>query len=331
MNEKGITVRVTRQYAFSAERVFDAWLDPVLAAKWLFTNSSGRIVRAEVDPRVGGRFTFADLRDGEEVEHVGEYLEIDRPHRLVFTFAVPKYSPDFDRVTIDITPQGGGCELTLAHEIAPEWISYARGAQNAWLLMLEGLAAGLGEERAATNLTPGCYPAPGEVRFVRLLPGPIERVWSYLVDGEKRKRWLAGGPLEEKVGGRADLFFRHADIAPDETPLEKYKEQHDPGMQMHGRVTQCEPPRLLSYTWFWEPPDEPSEVTFVLTPKGQNVELVLTHRRLGTNRETLACVGAGWHTHLGFLVALVSETTLPSFWAGIEQREVEYVKYVSKG
>jgi hypothetical protein len=61
------------------------------------------------------------------------------------------------------------------------------------------------------------------------------------------------------------------------------------------------------------------------------VELVLTHRRLGTNRETLACVGAGWHTHLGFLVALVSETTLPSFWAGIEQREVEYAKYAPEG
>ncbi len=45
--------------------------------------------------------------------------------------------------------------------------------------------------------------APDTVRFKRLLPGTIDRVWSYLVDSEKRGKWLAGGDTEERVGGRA--------------------------------------------------------------------------------------------------------------------------------
>src|SRR4051794_12447991 len=95
-------VRVTRRLPFPAERVFDAWLDPKLAAQWLFATPTGQMVTAEVDPRVGGHFTFTERRAGEDVLHTGEYLEIDRPRRLVFTFGVPKYSANFDRVTVEI-------------------------------------------------------------------------------------------------------------------------------------------------------------------------------------------------------------------------------------
>ena len=34
------------------------------------------------------------------------------------------------------------------------------------------------------------------VRFERLLPGPIERVWEYLSNGTKRATWFAGGDTE---------------------------------------------------------------------------------------------------------------------------------------
>jgi uncharacterized protein YndB with AHSA1/START domain len=96
------------------------------------------MVRAEIDARVGGRFAFVDRRNGEDIEHTGEYLEIDRPRRLVFTFAAPKYSALYTKVSIDIVPLGPGCQLTLTHEgVLPE---YRERSKMGWARILDTLA-----------------------------------------------------------------------------------------------------------------------------------------------------------------------------------------------
>jgi uncharacterized protein YndB with AHSA1/START domain len=130
-------VRVTRRFEASPERVFDAWLDPAKAGRFLFATASGQMVRAEIDARVGGAFCFVDRRDGEDVEHFGTYLEIDRPRRLVFTFSV-KDSPGASRVAIDIVPAGAGCELSLTHEDVPS--EYASRTESGWTTILERLS-----------------------------------------------------------------------------------------------------------------------------------------------------------------------------------------------
>jgi len=138
------TVRVTRRFDASAERVFDSWLDPKTAGRWLFATATGQMVRVEIDARIGGRFIFVDRRDGEDVEHRGEYLDIDRPRRLVFTFGVPKYSSETTRVCVDIVPRETGCELTLTHEgVLPE---YADRTQGGWTEVLGRLATGLAQD-----------------------------------------------------------------------------------------------------------------------------------------------------------------------------------------
>src|SRR5215210_64475 len=142
--EQSVQVRVTHRFTASAERVFDAWLDAKTVGQWLFATPTGQVVVAEIDPRVGGRYVIVDRRDGEDVEHAGEYLEIDRPRRLVFTLAVPKYSQDADRVTIDIVPLETGCELTLTHEMRPELAEWAGQTESGWTGILDKLAEVLG-------------------------------------------------------------------------------------------------------------------------------------------------------------------------------------------
>jgi uncharacterized protein YndB with AHSA1/START domain len=134
-------VKVTHHFNASPERVFDAWLDPETAGKWLFATPTGQMVRVEIDARVGGRFVIVDRRNGEDVEHTGEYLEIDRPRRLVFTFGVPKYSPLFTKVTIEIEPAASGCDLTLTNEDVPA--EYLSSNEKGWTGILVGLAESL--------------------------------------------------------------------------------------------------------------------------------------------------------------------------------------------
>jgi uncharacterized protein YndB with AHSA1/START domain len=140
MSDQTQTVQVKHHFTASPERVFDAWLDPEKARRFLFATPTGQMVRAETDPRVGGRYTFTDRRDGQDVDHTGEYLEIDRPRRLVFTFGVPKYSPLMTQVTIEIMPlDDGGCELTLTNEGVPP--EYAKPNVEGWSRILAQLAA----------------------------------------------------------------------------------------------------------------------------------------------------------------------------------------------
>jgi uncharacterized protein YndB with AHSA1/START domain len=140
------TIVITRRFDFSIERVFDAWLDPAKARNFLFGTPTDKMVRVEIDARVDGSFNIT-RRDDEDVEHVGTYLEIDRPRRLVFTFGVPKYSDQMTRVSIDLKPLPTGCELTLTHEgVLPEWLDSGR---EGWGKILDGLSAHLADNATA--------------------------------------------------------------------------------------------------------------------------------------------------------------------------------------
>ena len=85
--------RMTRRFEASPERLFDAWIDPETARKWLFTSPTSESNRTDLDPGVGGTWTITDRRDGVHYTGLGEYLEIDRLRRLVFTFAMPQFDP----------------------------------------------------------------------------------------------------------------------------------------------------------------------------------------------------------------------------------------------
>jgi uncharacterized protein YndB with AHSA1/START domain len=160
------------------------------------------------------------------------------------------------------------------------------------------------------------------VRFERLLPGPIERVWEYLTDSDKRGTWFASGETELEVGGKVEMRFNNASLStlPDIDPPEKYRDLPET-MSFDGTVTRCDPPHALAYTWNFE--NENSEVCFELSEDDGGVRLVLTHRKLASDDEVVD-VSAGWHAHLDILGDVLAGREPRPFWKTHTPLEAEY-------
>ena len=135
------------------------------------------------------------------------------------------------------------------------------------------------------------------IRFERLLPGPVERVWDYLTRPECLATWLAEGEMDPQAGGQVGLRF----------DVHEVPERAKAGAIIRGVVARFEPPRVLAYSWVDASADrQPAEspdpvVTFELEERGGDALLVLTHRHLPA--ALMPGFGAGWHTHLGILLA----------------------------
>ncbi len=161
-----IKIRRTRWLRASPESVFDAWLDVDHAREWLFSTASGQMIWLQIDPRVGGLFLAVERRDGVDIERLGQYLEIERPRRLVFTLAVPQESLRATRVTVQLKRVKRGCKLRLIHEgIIPESI---RRTETGWSRILDGL----GVEASRVGSRRGLPSPPILTSFELLRPAP---------------------------------------------------------------------------------------------------------------------------------------------------------------
>lgn len=170
----------------------------------------------------------------------------------------------------------------------------------------------------------GVHTAPETVRVERLLPGPITRVWDYLVVPELRATWIAGGTIEPRVGGRVELVFRHATLTrDDDAPPPKYAAMREEA-RMTGAVTDWAPPHRLAYTW-GEDGGGASHVQFELSQEGERVRLVVTHTRL-CERELLLSVSAGWHAHLDILRDRLEGREPQGFWRRHTALEAQYAQ-----
>ena len=97
------------------------------------------VLRIAMDPRVDGAFSFLVRCDGNEINYIGKYLEIDRPRRLVFTWATAPESAEpgiASRVVVEIVSRKKRCDLTLVHELPFHLAGYAARAQEAWTMEL---------------------------------------------------------------------------------------------------------------------------------------------------------------------------------------------------
>ena len=161
----------------------------------------------------------------------------------------------------------------------------------------------------------GVVTAPQTVRLQRLLPGPIERIWAYLTEGELRRQWLASGDMALEVGAPFELVWHNDELSdpPGKRP-EGFAEEH----RMQSRITEVDPPRRLAFAW------GEGDVSFDLEPRGSQVLLTVTHRGI-SDRANMLMIGAGWHMHLNTLVTR-AQGHVPSeaFWEGWTRLRAEY-------
>jgi uncharacterized protein YndB with AHSA1/START domain len=139
-DSKPIHVIVRQNFKVTAQRVFNAWFDPDKIGQWMFGPNlrEEEVLHIQLDPREGGAFSFLVRRDGQEIDHIGRYLEIKWPHRLVFTWGI-RQDASSSVVSVDIVATDEGCEVSLSHELDANWHSYAPKVKEAWKLMLQTL------------------------------------------------------------------------------------------------------------------------------------------------------------------------------------------------
>lgn len=149
----------------------------------------------------------------------------------------------------------------------------------------------------------------------RVLPGPIERVWAYLTESELRRKWLAAGEMELKVGTPFKLTWRNGELSdtPEKRP-EGFGEEHS----MDSQITELDPPRKIAFSW-----GNTGGVTIELTERSNSVLLTLTHRRI-RDRNALENIAPGWHAHLDVLAARIAGKPVPGFWAQWSELKKDY-------
>ena len=130
---------VQREIAATPERLFDAWLDAESFGRWMRPSVVSE-TRAENDARVGGEFRIVMVRDGTDVVLRGNYHEIDRPRRLVFTWSSPSTRFHDSLVTVTFEPASDGSTLVTIHQTRlPDEESQADHTAG-WTEILAGLA-----------------------------------------------------------------------------------------------------------------------------------------------------------------------------------------------
>lgn len=163
----------------------------------------------------------------------------------------------------------------------------------------------------------GVLTEPATLTIERRLPGPVDRLWSYLTDGDLRRQWLAAGAMEQVVGAPVELVWRNDELTdPPGTRPEGFGEEH----RMACEIVAVDAPRLLSISW-----GSTGGVTFTLREDGDEVLLTIVHKRV-EDPAVLLNVSTGWHAHLDMLEARLRGRAPAPHWDNFAQLRSAYAE-----
>lgn len=212
-----IVLRMTRTFDAPRDLVWRAWTQPEHLLRW-FAGEDCVPVFADMDVKPGGKWRSAMRWSGGKTHtHLGEYLEIDPPHRLVFTHHWEEDDPDHacqstveTRITVTLTEQGGRTHMVF------EQVGLASQASR------DSHEQGWGA--AFTSLDRHCLSkfdeADREIVITRHFDAPRERVWRAWTEPVHIARWFGPRGFSTRVdeqdfhpGGR----WRYVMTGPDGT------------------------------------------------------------------------------------------------------------------
>ena len=133
-----LTLVVRRHVRASPQALFDAWTRPELLIRW-WGPQGVTCPEAEVDLRPGGRYAIANETPSGTLWIRGEFLVIEAPNRLVYTWRVGDDGPNDQRVTVRFEPREDGTEVIVLHEHIADQAT-ADDHEAGWQGCLEGLA-----------------------------------------------------------------------------------------------------------------------------------------------------------------------------------------------
>ena len=110
-----LSVNISKTINAPIEKVFDAWLDPLMLTQFILPAPGMAQPQVENDAREGGRFSIIMQVGDERIPHTGTYLTLERPHRLAFSWESP-FSTDDSVVTLLFDAiDGNTTRLDLSH------------------------------------------------------------------------------------------------------------------------------------------------------------------------------------------------------------------------
>jgi uncharacterized protein YndB with AHSA1/START domain len=214
--ERG-TVLATVEIAAPPERVFEALTRSEDVLRWWGSEGAHKTTFWEADVRPGGKWR-ADGRmsDGRNYTVVGEFAEVDAPHRLAFTWRSDWDAGNETRVTYMLERLDGGTRLTLRHEGFVGRIGVCRNHTGGWQRVLGWLEADFRPKYASAQYF--LYRLlPPRTSFMQDLTADdrdLMRIHSVYWRGKLAEgKIIAFGPVADPAGGWGMGLLRVSDAA----------------------------------------------------------------------------------------------------------------------
>lgn len=132
------TLTVSRVVPGRRERVFRAWTKPGEVKKWWTVGEGWIASSVKIDLRVGGKFSLANEADtGASTVITGEYLVVEPPSKLVYTWRFPGAPPEPGTIAVEFHDLGPQTDVVVTHtKVSKEMVL---GAIQGWEAALASL------------------------------------------------------------------------------------------------------------------------------------------------------------------------------------------------